>query len=121
MERKERQDVSGKRDEETEEQDSMRQEAEDLVRDLTPESQIRREAEAAGITLPKCPYCGEQPARVRSMPFQLNQIMTALTIYCGNKTCAKILGVQVMSVEQPRIATPQSGPMIVGNGNGRRN
>ena len=48
------------------------------------------------IIYPKCPHCGEQPARCISSPFEMGAFL-ALAIFCGNPLCAKLLNVQALS------------------------
>ncbi len=60
-----------------------------------------------------CPYCGKDPAPLRSHGLVKLALMSCVIIYCGNPECRKIHTIAVIEVAEPRIAIPNPG---VGNG-----
>lgn len=52
---------------------------------------------------PICPHCGIDPARLTAVPLQMGPVQ-ALVFFCG--ACRKILSVEVIGIEQPRIVRP---------------
>lgn len=64
---------------------------------------------------PRCPFCKDDPARVAISRF-LVEGLVAVTIYCGNLKCRKILAIQVLgeAVREPGlIQTPMNGKGLV--------
>lgn len=53
-------------------------------------------------SMPACPYCRTKPARVVCAPFELIPGVTALTIYCANPACSKILAINIVNVQAPQ-------------------
>lgn len=66
------------------------------------------------VPTPTCPYCRTKPARVVCSPFQLAEGVTAVTIFCANPACAKILAIQVVNVQAPRVELAQPSLVIPG-------
>ncbi len=64
---------------------------------------------------PACPHCGQDPATLASLPIQMG-VLQNIVIFCGNPACRKIINVQVMAVEGPRVvpAGARSLERIVG-------
>lgn len=54
---------------------------------------------------PVCPYCGTDPAVVASAPFQMGPF-TVLSLFCSNRACRKLLSLQIIGAQEPKIAVP---------------
>jgi hypothetical protein len=56
-------------------------------------------------TLPVCPHCGDDPAKLSVMPQQFPGGMVGTIIFCGNNSCRKIISTQILGMQQ------QNGPV----------
>jgi len=84
-------------------------------RQPTPE-EIAGAGKMRGVAgTPRCPRCGEQPARLNHVPvmLQARAAITALVFYCANPKCGVIFNVQVVDVEQPRVQPVGDGKIIL--------
>ncbi len=54
---------------------------------------------------PVCPYCGTDPATIASTPFQMGPL-TVLALFCSQASCRKILALQVVGAQEPKIIRP---------------
>ncbi len=50
-----------------------------------------------------CPHCGTDPTTISVTQLQIGAYVTAVS-FCGNLECRKIFSVNVLAIEQPRIA-----------------
>lgn len=73
-----------------------------------------------GMILPRCPHCGESPARILSSPFELGPFLW-VTLFCGNPSCAKILtacpvgpkaGIEQGGERVPLLTDPRGKPLV---------
>lgn len=69
------------------------------------------EQEKQEAALPVCPYCGQDPAILTMKQFMLGTAKTALII-CGNLECRRILTVQILKIEEPRVVPLDSKLLI---------
>ncbi len=51
--------------------------------------------------LPKCQYCGEDPAPLIPSPIAMGGAQ-AVVFHCGNPTCRAIFSVQLVAMDTPR-------------------
>ena len=61
--------------------------------------------------VPRCPSCGERPARLSVMKFPLAGSLHAV-YYCGNPECGVVFNVALLQVSQqaqPKILVPGIG------------
>lgn len=58
--------------------------------------------------LPVYPYCGNDPGAIATATLKLGAA-DAVALFCANLNCRKLFGVQILHIEQPRIASPAEG------------
>lgn len=63
---------------------------------------------SAQIMLPVCPHCGDDPLRLTMMPQQFPKGQLGVVFFCGNPTCRKFLGAQLVGMAAP----PEQGRIV---------
>lgn len=51
-------------------------------------------------TLPVCPHCSDDPAKLSLMSQQFPSGMIGTIIFCGNPSCRKIISTQIVGMAQ---------------------
>ncbi len=75
------------------------------------EEELERAAAGPPGGFPVCPFCKCDPARLSSIPFKQGPVQYML-LYCGQKTCRKIVAAVLISIERPAVVPAAPGRII---------
>lgn len=54
------------------------------------------------VIYPRCPYCREDPLRLKRLRYDFPDGVLMETFFCGNLDCRMVISAQIVGLEKPK-------------------